>query len=89
MKQIKNYNLGVACSAYGETRDAYGILVDKTEGKTSRRRYEDNIQMNFSRRIVEVVDWIDMVQDRNKRQALVVVTRNFLVSLNAGNFFRS
>jgi len=47
MSQIKKYKLGLACSTYGETRGAYGILVGKTEGRTSRRRFEDNIKMNF------------------------------------------
>jgi hypothetical protein len=40
-----------ACSAYGEVRDAYRILVGKPEGKrpllTSRRRCEDDIKMEL------------------------------------------
>ena len=35
MNQVKEYKLVLACSTYGETRGAYGILVGKTEGKTS------------------------------------------------------
>ena len=31
--QIKNNEMGEACSMYGERRDAYSVLVWRTEGK--------------------------------------------------------
>jgi hypothetical protein len=40
-----------ACSTNGAERNAYRILVGKSEGKTPlrrpRRRWEDNFKMNF------------------------------------------
>jgi hypothetical protein len=42
--------------------------------------------MNFSRRIVEVVGWIGMVQDRNKRQALMDVAKKLLSFIKCGEF---
>jgi hypothetical protein len=49
MNQIKKYKMGLACSMYGEMRGAYEILVGKTEGKTCRRRFEDNIKRIFKK----------------------------------------
>jgi len=43
--------MGGACSAYGEKRGMYRVLVGKPEGKRSlgrlRRRWEDNIKMDL------------------------------------------
>ena len=43
--------MGGACSAYGEKRDVYRILVGKHEGKIplgrTRRRWEVNIKMDL------------------------------------------
>ena len=43
--------MGGACSAYGERRGIYRILVGKPEGKRPigrpRRKWEDNIKMNL------------------------------------------
>jgi hypothetical protein len=42
---------GEACSTYGGRRGVYTVLVGKPEGKTPlgrpRRRWEDNIKMDF------------------------------------------
>jgi hypothetical protein len=59
MNQIKKYKVGMACSTYGETRGACRILVGKTKGKTSRRRFEDNIKMNFQE--VGWRSWIGLI----------------------------
>jgi hypothetical protein len=57
----------------GEKRNAYKILVGKPEGKRSlgrpRRRWVDNIKMNFREIGWDGVDWIDMAQDRDKWRA--------------------
>jgi hypothetical protein len=67
--------MGVARSTNGEKRNAYRLLVGKSEGKRPlgrpRRRLVDNIKMD----LVEVgwgdVDWIGLAQDRNRWRALV------------------
>jgi hypothetical protein len=45
------YEIGGACSAYGEGRGAYWVLVGKLEGNKSfgrlGRRWDDDIKMNF------------------------------------------
>jgi hypothetical protein len=45
------YEIGGACSAYGEGRGAYGVLMGKPEGKRSLQRlncrWKDNIKMDF------------------------------------------
>jgi hypothetical protein len=58
-----------------EKRNAYRLLVGKPEGRRPlgrpRRRWLDNIRMD----LVEVgsgdVDWIGLVQNRDRRRALV------------------
>ena len=43
--------MGGACSTYGERRAAYGIFVERPEGRREfvrpRRRWEDNIKMGL------------------------------------------
>ena len=49
--------MGGAPSTYGERRRAYKVSMGKTEGRTPlgrpRRRWEDNIKMNFQK-----VEWV-------------------------------
>jgi hypothetical protein len=58
----------------GEKTNAYRILVGKPEGKRPlgrpRRRWVDNIKMDFREIGWDGVDWIDMVQDRDRWIAL-------------------
>jgi hypothetical protein len=57
----------------GEKGDAYRILVGKAEGKRPlgrpRRRWVDNIKMNLER--YDIIDWIDLAQDRDQWRALL------------------
>jgi hypothetical protein len=59
----------------GETRNAYRILLGKPEGKRPlgrpRRRWVDNIKINVRERGWNVVDWINLAQERDRWRALV------------------
>jgi hypothetical protein len=53
----------------GEMRNSYKILVGKPEGKRSfggrTRTWEDNIKIDLREIGWEVVDWINVAQDRD------------------------
>jgi hypothetical protein len=59
----------------GEKRNAYRLLVGKPEGKRrlgiSRHRWVVNIRMNLGEVRWCDAGWIGLVQDRNRRRALV------------------
>jgi hypothetical protein len=51
----------------GEMRNVYSILFGKPEGKRSlgrRRRWEDNIRMDLTEIVLEVLDWFHLAQDK-------------------------
>jgi hypothetical protein len=54
--------MGGACSAYGEGKDVYRVLVRKTEGRRPlrrhRRRWEDNIKTDLQEAECVGMDWI-------------------------------
>jgi len=58
--------MGRACSAYGERRGVYRVLVAKPEGKRPlvrpRRRWEDNIKMDLHEVDCEGMDWIELAE---------------------------
>jgi hypothetical protein len=53
----------------GEKRNAYGIFVGKLDGKIllrrPRRRWVDNIKMDFRKTVWDGRDWIELPQDRD------------------------
>jgi hypothetical protein len=59
----------------GGTRNAYRILVGKSERKRQRggseRRWKNNIRTNLRERRWEVMDWMHLAQDKDQWQALV------------------
>jgi hypothetical protein len=59
----------------GEKRNAYMLLVGKSEGKEplgrARRRWVDNIRMDLREVGWVDVHWIGMAQDRKRWRALV------------------
>jgi hypothetical protein len=58
----------VACGTHGENRTAYKILLEKPEGKRQvgkpRRRWEDNVKMDFTEILRGDMDWLDLAQNR-------------------------
>jgi hypothetical protein len=67
----------------GEKRKIYSILVGKREGKRPlgrpRRRWVDNIKMDLREIGWDVLDWIDLAQDRDQWRALVDTVMNIRV----------
>jgi len=85
--------MGGACSAYGERRDVYKVLVGKPEGKRplerSRRRWKDNIKIDLQEVRCMGMDRIALAQDRDRRRALVNAVMNIRVPINVENFLIS
>jgi hypothetical protein len=81
---------GGACSAYGEGKAVYRVLVWKLEEKRMfgrpSRRWEDNIKMDLQEVGCGGMDWIDLVQDRDRWRSLANEVMNHRVLLNVGNF---
>jgi hypothetical protein len=67
----------------GEERKVYKVLVGKPEGKSPlgrpRRRWEDEIRMDLREIGLGGVDWIRLVQDRDRWRAVVSAVMNFWV----------
>jgi hypothetical protein len=67
----------------GEKRNVYRLLVRKPEGKRTlgrpRRKWIDNIKMDLLEIRLNVVDWIDLAQDRYRWRALVNSVMNLQV----------
>jgi hypothetical protein len=61
-------------------RNAYNILVWKPVGKRqlgrSRRRWEDNIRMDFWGIVWDGMDWMHLAQDRDQWKAVVNTVMN-------------
>jgi hypothetical protein len=66
-----------------ERRNAYRILVGNPEGKRPlgrlRRRWVDNIKMDFREIGWDGMDWIDLAQDRDQWWALVNTVMNLRI----------
>jgi hypothetical protein len=67
----------------GETRNVYGILMGKPEGKRPvrrpRRRWVDHTKMDLREIGWDGMDWIDVAQDKNQWRALVNTVTNLRV----------
>jgi hypothetical protein len=64
---IENNEMDVECSACGEGRGVYRVLVGNPEGKRPlgrpRLRWEDNIKINIQELGCGSMDWIELAQD--------------------------
>jgi hypothetical protein len=62
-------------------RIVYRLLEGKNEGNgsfgRSRLRWEDNIKMDFQEVGCGGMDWVDLVQDKDRWRGLVNVAMNF------------
>jgi hypothetical protein len=67
----------------GEERKVYKVLVGKPEGKRPlgrpRHRWEDGIKMDLREIGLGCVDWIRLVQDRDRWRAVVSAVMNLRV----------
>jgi hypothetical protein len=68
-------------SGLRERRSVYSDLVWKPEGKRPlvrpRRRWEDNIKMDLQEIECGCMEWIDLVQERDRWRTVANVVINF------------
>ena len=80
--KIEKNEMGGACSACGEGRGVYKVLVGKPEGGRQLGRpgwrWEDNVKTDL-----EVgcggTDWVELAQDRNRWRAVANSVMNLKV----------
>jgi len=76
-----------------EKRGVFRVLVGKPEGKrslgTPRRRWVDNIGIDLREVGCGYMDWIGLIQDRDRWRTLVSAVMSLRVPGNAGNFLTS
>jgi hypothetical protein len=77
----------------GNRRGIFRVLMGKPERTRllgrPRHRGEDNIKMDPQEVGCGGMDWIELVEYRDRWQALANVVINLQVPLNAGNFLTS
>jgi len=77
----------------GEVRGVYKVLVGKPEERRPlgrpRRRWVDNIRVDFQEVGCGYMDWIGLVQNRERWRTFVSAVMNIRVPWNAGNFLTS
>jgi hypothetical protein len=77
----------------GEKRNAYRILVRKSEGKKPlggpRRRYKNNNNIDFREIGWGGMDWINLGQDSDQWRALVNTVMKYRIPYNIVKLFSS
>jgi hypothetical protein len=72
--------VGWTCGTHGEGRGVYRVLVGRPEGKRTlgrpRRRWEDNIKMDFREIGIDGANWIQLTQNRVQWRAFVNMVMN-------------
>jgi hypothetical protein len=63
----------------GKNRNPYRIVVGKPDGKRPSCRWVDNIKMDLREIVWDVMDSIDLAQDRDQWRAPVNTVMNFRV----------
>jgi hypothetical protein len=67
-----------------ENKNVYRVLFGKSEGQNSfdrpRRKWENDIKMDFNEEGWGDVDWIHLAQGRKHHKILVNTVKNFWVS---------
>ena len=75
--------MGGTRSAYGEGRGVYRVFMGKSGRKRpvgrARRRWEDNIKMDFQEVRCGGTDWVEMFQDKDTCRALVTAVMNLRI----------
>jgi hypothetical protein len=70
VRVVKSRNMRLAghVARMGEGRGVYRVLVGRPEGKRPlgrpRRRWEDNIKMDFEEKGIDGANWIRLARDR-------------------------
>jgi len=76
--------VGWTCGTHGEGRGAYRVLFWRSDGKRPlgrpRRRWEDNIKMDFKEMGIDGANWIRLAQDRVRWRAFMDTLMNLWVS---------
>jgi hypothetical protein len=75
----------------GEGRNVYKVLVGRPEGKRPlgrpRRRWEDNIEMDFREIGIDGANWIQLAQDRVHWRAFVSTVMDLRIPEKSTLFF--
>ena len=75
--------MGWACGVYGLGEGVYRVLLVKSEGRRPqgrpRRRWVDNIRKDLQEVGCGYMDWIGLLQDRDRWRTLVSAVMNLRV----------